>query len=337
MSLREQLRRLAALPPNRFPFASIYLNLTPQGPGILTYPVFLKKRLAEELRRYPERSPQRISLEKVADKVHRFLDYDLDPSARSIGFFARAEEGAYFEAIPLPVELPSHALVVSRSPYVYPLVRMAHLFPIAVAVVVDSNTSRLFVLSLGRVQVRREIRSMNVHKPQAGGLSHERIRRHAEDHYLHHAKETAAVLDRLAREHGASYVLVGGDGVIVPELKARLPRRVRDLLLGSHHWDIRIPEQDLADCVNELVREAEESRGRERALEVIETAKAHGNAALGPELILAALQEGKVGELVVASRPGFVNRALAQGGRVQVVGPLPTLEGAGGVAAILRY
>jgi len=33
----------------------------------------------------------------------------------------------------------------------------------------------------------------------------------------------------------------------------------------------------------------------------------------------------------------FVNRALAQGGQVQVVGPLPTLEGAGGVAAVLRY
>ena len=64
MSLREQLRRLAALPPNRFPFASIYLNLTPQSPGILTYPAFLKKRMGEELRRYPERSPQRISLEK---------------------------------------------------------------------------------------------------------------------------------------------------------------------------------------------------------------------------------------------------------------------------------
>ena len=130
------------------------------------------------------------------------------------------------------------------------------------------------------------------------------------------------------------------------------------------------------EAVNTLIREVEESRGVERALEVIEAAQAHGHAALGPELTLAALQEGKVDELVVAGRPGadtpakvcsfcdalivetsvttcpecgeenmvssslhgeFVNRALAQGGQVQVVGPLPTLEGAGGVAAVLRY
>jgi hypothetical protein len=376
MSLREQLRRLAALPPNRFPFASFYLNLAPQGPGILTYPVFLKKRLAEELRRYPERSPERQSLEKVSQRVRRFLDYDLDPSARSVAFFARGQEGEYFEAIPLPVEFPSHALVISRAPYVYPLVRLAHRFPVAVAAVLDTNTSRLFVLSLGRIQARREVHNMNVHKPQSGGWSHERFRRHAEDHYLHHAKQTAAALDRAVRESGASYVLLGGDEVIVPGLKAQLPRTVADRLLGSHHWDIRIPEHELAERVNMQIREAEETRGRERALRAIETAQARGQAALGPEPTLAALRAGKVDELVVAERPGedsrakvctrcdamstevslgtcplcgeeslvdsslhgeFVNRALAQGGQVQVVGPLAPLEGAGGVAAILRY
>jgi peptide subunit release factor 1 (eRF1) len=376
MSLREQLRRLAVLPPNRYPFTSIYLNLTPQGPGILTYPAFLKKRMGEELRRYPERSPQRISLEKVQQRVQRFLDYDLQPTARSVAFFARGQEGEYFEAIPLPVEFPSHALVVSRSPYVYPLVRLSHLFPVAVAAVVDTNTSRLFVLSLGRIQSRRELQSMNVHKPQSGGMSHERYRRHAEDHYLHHAKQTAAVLDRLVRETGATYLLLGGDEVILPALKDQLPRKVGDRLLATQHWDIRIPEHDLADRVNSLIKEAEESRGVERALRVIETAQAQGHAALGPELTLAALQEGKVDELVVAGQPGadtpakvcticdalsvetssgicpecgeesmvdsslhgeFVNRALAQGGQVQVVGPLPSLEGAGGVAAVLRY
>jgi peptide subunit release factor 1 (eRF1) len=376
MSLREQLRRLAALPPNRYPFASIYLNLTPQGPGILTYPAFLKKRMGEELRRYPERSPQRISLEKVNQRVQRFLDYDLQPTARSVAFFARGQEGEYFEAIPLPVDFPSHAIVVSRAPYVYPLVRLSHLFPVAVAAVVDTNTSRLFVLSLGRVQTRRELQNENVHKPQSGGMSHERYRRHAEDHYLHHAKQTAAAIDRLVRESGAQYLLLGGDEVILPPLKAQLPRKVRERILSTQHWGIRIPEHELADRVNTLIREAEESRSVERALEVIETAQAHGHAALGPELTLAALQEGKVDELVVAGRPGadkqakvctvcntlsvetsvkvcpecgedsmvdsslhgeFVNRALAQGGQVQVVGPLPTLEGAGGVAAVLRY
>jgi hypothetical protein len=376
MSLREQLRRLAALPPNRFPFASIYLNLTPQGPGILTYPAFLKKRMGEELRRYPERSPQRISLEKVNQRVQRFLDYDLQPTARSLAFFARGQEGEYFEAIPLPVDFPSHAVVVSRAPYVYPLVRLSHLFPVAVAAVVDTNTSRLFVLSLGRIQARRELQNMNVHKPQSGGLSHERYRRHAEDHYLHHAKQTAAAIDRLVRESGASYLLLGGDEVILPSLKAQLPRKVGDRLLSTQHWDIRIPEHELADRTNTLIQKAEELRGVARALEVIETAQAHGHAALGPKLTLAALQEGKVDELVVAGLPGsdtpakvcavcdalsldtlvtvcpecgeesmvdsslhgeFVNRALAQGGQVQVVGSLPKLEAAGGVAAVLRY
>jgi hypothetical protein len=266
--------------------------------------------------------------------------------------------------------------VVSRAPYVYPLVRLSHLFPVAVAAVVDTNTSRLFVLSLGRVQSRRELQNMNVHKPQSSSMSHDRYRRHTEDHYLHHAKQTAAVIDRMVRETGATYLLLGGDEVILPALKTHLPKKVSDRLLGTHHWDIRIPEHELAERVNNLIRETEESRGVERALQVIETAQAHGHAALGPELTLAALQAGKVDELVVAGRPGadvqarlctacdtlsveasldicpecgeesmvdvslhgeFVNRALAQGGQVQVVGSIPSLEGAGGVAAVLRY
>ena len=36
-------------------------------------------------------------------------------------------------------------------------------------------------------------------------------------------------------------------------------------------------------------------------------------------------------------RSEFINRALAQGGQVQVVEPIPSLEGVGGIAAALRY
>lgn len=377
MTLRETLRRLAALPPSGIPLVSAHLNLTPQGPGVLTYPVFLKKHLSEELRRVPERSPEHESLERDAERIQRYLDYELPEGTRAVSLFARlTKDTEFFEALPIPTDFPEHLMVVSRTPFVIPLVRLSHRFVPALAAVVDTNTSRLFVISMGQIQARREVHDPKIKKPQMGGWAQPRYQRHAEHAYLHHAKETADALDRLLRESGASFVLLGGDEVILPELKRHLSKQVAERLLGVHHWDIRIPEHELVQRVIAQVEQAELERKRQRVLRVLEAAQANGQAVLGPGPTVAALCEGKVEELVLADYPRpsatarvcvacnelllngsfaacprcgaawlvesslreeMVTRALAQGGEVEVVEPMPSLEQAGGVAAALRF
>ena len=86
MSLRDTLRSLSAIPATDVPFVSVHLNLASVGPGVLTHPVFWKKRFAEELRRLPERSLARVGLERVGARVQRHLDLELPPGARAVAF-----------------------------------------------------------------------------------------------------------------------------------------------------------------------------------------------------------------------------------------------------------
>jgi len=376
MSLRDALRRLAAVPGSSSPFVSTYLNLTPQGPGVLTHPVFLKKRFTDELRRFPERSRQRAGLEAIAERVQDHLDFDISPGQRAVAFFARSGDGDFFEVLHVPVSFPAHALVVAARPYLYPLVRLAKLAPPTVAAVVDTNTTRVFALSLGQVVSRRELHGEHLHRSQSGGLAHARFQRHVEDHYLHHAKETARLLDRLVREHRAEYVLIGGDRVILPELGRQLTSSVRSILLAEPHWDIRIAEHELVQEACRRVAEAERRGARLRSAEILDAARGNGPATAGLAATLEALGQGKVTELLVEESEGpdawidvcescghpatdpavtscpecgnedlreellygvLVREAIAHGGAVRVVEPHAALSRAGGVAAALRY
>lgn len=376
MSLRDVLRRLAAMPPAEIPFTSVYLDLVPVGPGINSHPVFLKKRFAEEIRKHPERSPVRAALERLEERIQRHLDTDVPRGTRSVALFARTGNGEVLEAVHLPVALGAHTLVVAPRPYLYPLARIADLYPATLAAVVDTNTARLFVLALGQTVARREIHNENLHRPMSGGLSQGRIQRHVEDHYLHHAKQVAQALDRLVREHEAEHVLIGGDEVILPELNGHLTSAVREHLLAEPHWDIRIAEHELVAGCLERVRNAQrESRSR-RATEILDTFLAGGNATAGLTETLWALGQGQVTELLVAElrngdawievchncgrlveeraaaacpscgNPGLrqellygllVNEALSHGGEVRVVEAQEALVRADGVAAALRY
>ena len=376
MSLREALRRLASMPATESPFVSIYLNLAPQGPGVLTHPVFLKKRFPEELRRYPERSRQRSGLEAIAERVQNHLDFDLPNGLRAIALFARSGTGDFFDVMHVPTAFSSHVLVIAARPYLYPLVRLTELAPPTVAAVVDTNTARLFVLSLGQIVLRRELHGENLHRPQSGGWSQARLQRHVEDHYLHHAKQTARLLDLLVREQRAEHVLIGGDQVILPELGRQLSSTLRSRLLAEPHWDIRIAEHELAEDARRLVAAAERRHGRRRTVEILDTARGNGPATAGVAQTLLALGQGKVTELLVeesegtgawidvcasCSRPAsdpsitacpecgnedlreellygmLVREAIAHGGEVRVVEPNADLTRAGGVAAALRY
>ncbi len=376
MSLRDTLRRLAAVQPAEAPFLSVHLNLAPQGSGVLTYPVFWKKRFAEELRRFPERSAVHAGLARIRERIQHHLEFDLPPGMRAVAFFARSGAGEFFEVVHLPIAFPSHALVLSARPYLYPLAAISDRYPCTVAAVVDSNTARLFVVSLAQVVARRELHGEHLHRPHSGGLSQARIQRHVEDHYLHHAKSTAAALDRLVREHDAAYVLVGGDEVILPDLRLQLSSIVRERLLAEPHWDIRIAEHDLvADAMGRVRRALSESRSR-RTAEILDAVRARGHATAGVPETLWALGQGKVTELIMAEpRNGdawvdhcprcgrlvedasatacpscgsdelreellcglLVNEALAHGGEVRVVETHEELARAGGVAAALRY
>jgi peptide subunit release factor 1 (eRF1) len=103
------------------------------------------------------------------------------------------------------------------------------------------------------------------------------------------------------RKAGATWLVVGGEAVILPELDAALSHEARERLLGPVvPWDVRLPEAELAARVQAQVEAREADARRALATRLAEPMHA-GRTVRGLEDALAALRRGSVSELVLST------------------------------------
>jgi len=265
-----------------------------------TYRPFLKKRLAEELKAFKTRSPEHESLSVDTARVQHYLDYDLQESTRAAAVFACYGDGDLFDAVQVPVEFSEQRVSVGPLAALYPLLRVADRNHRAAVLVSDTHYARLFTVTLGAVEIRREIRNPALHKSKnAGEGDSSHAQRHVDEAWRRHARQAVQALEDMARESAAMWLLLGGEEIIQPELDAALTTAARERLLGHFGWDIRIAEVDLAQAVDEAV-EQRESAHRIASAGELTSAAPHEGALLGIEAVAEALSAGRVSELFLS-------------------------------------
>jgi rubrerythrin len=376
--IHNSLKRLAARGPSPWPVLSVYVNTRPVGPQMATFRPFLKKRMGEELRLLKARSPEHESLQVDFARVQHYLDYDLREETRGTALFACYADGDLFDAVQVPVEFSEPVVTVGPLPTLDPLLHVDDRYRRAAVLVADTNAARLFVVALGAVEVRREVRNAVLHKSKnAGEADPSRMAHHVEEAWLKHARQCIQSLEELVIERSCSWILIGGDQVIVPALLAELSNAGRERLLGHLHWDIRVAEVELAAEVTARVEERERNDRIRRAQQLLE-ATGEGRAVLGVTPVIGALREARSSDLLlseafpagarawacracrtfgageapgacpacgraavqeVALREEIGAQALAQGSSVGFVpaGAVPEFEERGGVGALVRY
>ncbi len=329
MRIANTLERLATRSPSPWPVLSVYVNTRPVGPQMTTYRPWLKKRMAEELDLYPPRSPERESLAVDFARVQHYLDYDLRPETRAAAVFSSYAGDDTFDAVQLPIEIPEALVAVGPRPVLGPLLVVGDREMNTIALVADERTVRLFVISLGAILTRREVRA------PATGEADEPSRA------ARFAASAAHALADLAAESGARHACLGGDPGVVAAIQALLPALWRGTVLACADWDPRIGEDALAADVAAHVE-------RFCAAERIETARTlvaaatNGRAALGVDAVRAALREDGMSRLLLAggfadaaAREELAALALARHAAVQFVpsGAVPAFD-ASGVGAL---
>src|SRR5262245_21321366 len=159
MRILSTLKRLAMRPPSPWPVLSVYVNTRPVGTQIPTYRPYLKKRMAEELRSLKARSPEHESLAVDFARAQHYLDYDLRDVTQAVAIFASYAGEDLFDTVQLPVEFAENQVVVGPMPLLFPLLRVADRYRRAAVAVADGTATRLFVVALGAVEIRREVRA----------------------------------------------------------------------------------------------------------------------------------------------------------------------------------
>lgn len=192
--LRDELDRLAAFQPTDYPVLSLYLDLRADQHGRDNYETFLRKTFLERGRTLE--GDARKSFERDVDRIRKYLQTDVPTSTNGLAVFACAGANDFFEAVPLEALLDQHWLFIGAVPHLYPLPRLNDQYPRYAALLVDTNSARLFVFGLGRAYMEEQVTNVKTRRTSMGGWSQARYQRHVENVHLHHMKEVVAVLER---------------------------------------------------------------------------------------------------------------------------------------------
>lgn len=359
------INELAAFEPSADPVVSLYLNTQANEQGRDNFGAFVRKEFKQRLQAFPTDNGLRKSVEADFEKIRRYLENDLKPSANGLAVFACANRDLF---VPLQLEAPveAHRLYIDGEPHLYPLARLQDQFRRYAALVADTNLARIFVFSLGQMERAETVQNVKTRRSQMGGWSQARYQRHVENFHQQHVKEVVDALDKLVAAEDVPHVIVAGDAVVVPMLREQFPQRLAERVLDTMSLDITTPDHAVLQATLDVFRQKDAEDDRASVQRLLDAARAGGLGVVGPDATMDALELGQVDQLLITAAadrapavtttdtgerlpddaaPGLdeeaaeilVTKAKQTSASVRFIEDPSLLEGVGGVGAFLRF
>jgi peptide subunit release factor 1 (eRF1) len=341
------LERLAGFESTSAPLLSLYVDARSDQHGKDNFGPVVEKSLGEVRHAYPLRSPQRDSVEADVSRIEDHLGSALAPAANGAALFACTAAGI-FEAIQLAVPVARTELVVGSMAHLVPLARAVDDHPSCAVLMADREHARLLLFELGVELASATVTvEEKVPRPVAGGWSQMRFQSHADEHRLHHVRESIAALETLIRPRDVAHLLLAGDDIVGPLLQAELPPALAALAIGVVPLDMKTPDDEVRRVAQEAVRRREFELDVERVRGIRDAHCSGGLATMGPVSVAEAIGRGQVHELVLsaaldgpepdAAANALVLGALRTAATVRFIDDAGLLADVDGVAAWLRY
>ena len=300
MTVTEHLDKLAEFEPAPYPVVSLYLN-TQSGPtGRDQYQAFVRAEFKARSRTYPERSPERASLDQDLERIATYLRDELQTSANGVALFA-CSAGELFEAVQLTAPIDQHWLYIGDTPHLYPLARLESQYPRYAAVVADTNSTRILVFATGELVSEKEVKGVKTRRSSQGGWSQARFQRHIENYHVQHVKEVVEALDRIVTQEAIPHIVMVADDVVLPLLRDQMPKHLTDLIVDHLKVESHASVGEVLDVTLEAMQRQNERTDRDKVDAAIAGYRAGGLGVVGPESTLEALLKGQVDELLIAA------------------------------------
>ena len=368
VTLEPVLDRLARFTHAPMPVVSLYLDLSADQHGRQTHEAFLERAFAEPRGTYSEDSTFRDALQRDEARIRAFLSSELTlPGPSAVAIFSCNGGDALFEAIALDAPIDGHVLYVDEQPHLFPLARAAEQYSTYAALVLDTNTARLFVCATGTVQHAETISNEKTQRVMVGGWSQARYQRHVDDLHLKHMKEVAEAVERVVRDENVTAIILSGDSQAVPLLRRQLHESVDALVIDVMRLDVHAREHEILRATLDVFRRKDEETDRDVVEALLDTYRSRGLATVGLVGVRGALARGQVDELLIPASPteptpavasveagqsvpveqrsrvdeasveALVTDARRTSARVRFIEDASLLEPAGGVGAFLRF
>ena len=300
MTLNDQLDRLAAFEPSPYPVISLYLDTRPDGRGRDNFQAFVRKELKARSQTYPARSSEREMLDRDLERIAKYLENSVAPSANGVAVFA-CDAAELFETVQIDAPLGDHWLYIGDQPHLYPLARIASQYPRYAVVLADTNRTRILVIANGGVSGDTAIQGVKTRRTSQGGWSQARYQRHVENYHLHHIKDVVAALEKIVAREGIDRVIVSGDPVAIPLIREQLTKPLAEMVVDEVSIPSDAPEADVIARTRESMLEVDAKTDREKVDAAVGAYRAGGLGVVGPDATLLALTNGQVDELLITA------------------------------------
>jgi peptide chain release factor subunit 1 len=297
MEMRSEIRKLARLEEGPYPFLSLYLNTKwddeQQRERIR---LFTKNQLKKSYDQIKQREDWRKAFLEDQKLIERYVEglvrraYDEEVKGLAIFSCTGAKTFLTYPSV-IPFE---NAFFLSALPSLRPLVRLSSQYQNTLAVMVDTDSAKLFEVSLEGLMAESVIENYVPGRHDQGGWAQMRYQRHIKDHMDKHHKEVAEQLTELFDSGKWKRVVLIGQERIVANFKAFLPERVKQQMMDTFSMDFSEERSKVLEKLFERLLQKEKEEVSRRIQELKERTPQGGLATFGLNGTLEALNGGQV-------------------------------------------
>jgi peptide chain release factor subunit 1 len=380
MDIRSEIRKLARIEESPFPFLSLYLNTKwdneQQRERIRLFTKNELKKVYDQIKDREDRRKIFIEDQKQIERhVEGLVRRSYDEGVNGTAVFSCSGTGTF---LTYPSIIPfKNECFISDLPALRPFAQLSSQYQNTLAVMVDTDSAKLFEVSLEGLLAESSIESYVPGRHDQGGWAQMRYQRHIKDHMDKHHKEVAEQLAELFGSGKWKRIVLIGQDRIIANFKAFLPERVKQQIADTFSMDFSEERSRVLGRVFERLLQKEREEVTREIQKLKERTPQGGLATLGLNRTLEALNQGQVhslylltsvslkggkcrqcASLVLTHPPDdpsmscplckgeikivdlgeeMMRSALRQDGEVKWVEEDGVLKGHGGVAASLRF
>ena len=306
-SPNQLLERLLNFEPTPAPVISLYLDGRVNEQGQRTFMPFVRKQLNERVKSYELNSEERQSFEEDFVRIMRYLEHDVSDSVQGVCIFACSAANDWFEVGDFEAPFDRDQLFISDRPHLYPLARMMDKYRHYAVVLADTNRAQIFVFAAGQAVERQDVENVKTKHTKVGGWSQARYQRHTENYHLHHAKEVVEMLEKIVRDENIEHVILAGDeAVVIPLLREQLPKTLEEKVIDALSLGIDTPEHELLEESLTAFQRHDSLTDMEKVQRLLNEYRGDNLGVAGVPETLAALSNGQVEEMLIASKPDSI-------------------------------
>ena len=297
MDMRSEIRKLARVEEGDYPFSSLYLNTKwddeQQRERIR---LFTKNRLKKAYDRLKDREEWRKVFSQDQQQIEKYVDglvrRHYDEEVNGMAIFSCSGTGTF---LTYPSFVPfENEFFIETLPALKPLVRLSSQYQNTLSVMVDTDSARLFEISVEGILAESSIENYVPGRHDQGGPAQMRYQRHIKDHMDKHHKEVAEQLIALFDSGKWKKVVLIGQDRIVANFKAFLPERVKQQIADTFPMDFSEERSRVLKKLFERLLQKEREEVREEIQGLKERGLKAGSAALGLNGTLEAINKGQV-------------------------------------------